>query len=163
MLNAPWTCVKAGSSTLKVCQSTHSASRSTSMNSRGEIAIKIECTFDHRKFSEPVNLLQHGVVCNLVTVIDRSELRKGNVGKIGVVDEDQTAHCGKIWGCKRLHGVTIKSQILGDIGQRRKRNRAAVPECHILSGFEHGESRLKTSHESIICLNVQGVLDAGHL
>lgn len=81
-----------------------------------EVTVKVQSAFDGGQLLETIDLLQHGIVGNLVRAIDRLQLRNGDVGQGGVIDEDETASGGQV-GCHEcLHGVAIKSKVLTNVG-----------------------------------------------
>lgn len=128
-----------------------------------EIAIEIKCTSNYRELRESSDVLQHGIIRNLVAGVDRSELWEGDVGQFRVVNENKTPNCSKIGRREALHGVAVETQVLSDVGQGWERDRAAVTESHVCCSFEHGEGCHKAGHIAIIGLDIQWVLDTSHL
>ncbi len=88
---------------------------------------------------------------------------EGDICQFRVVNENETPNCGKIGRCEALHGIAVETQVLGDVGQGWKRDRAAITESHVCGSLEHGKCCYETSHIAIISLDVQRVLDSGHL
>ena len=99
----------------------------------------------------------------MITGVDRRKLRHRDIGQLGVVNKDQPTDCSEIRCHKGLHGVAIEPKVFCNIGQRRKGNRAAITECHVLSCLKHGKRCHEARYEAIVGLNVKGVFDAGHL
>lgn len=99
----------------------------------------------------------------MIGEINRLEAGNGDIGQVGVVNENETSNGSKIRGVESLHSISIKAKILGYVGERWKRYSAAVSESHIHGSLEQREGSRETGNVTIVGFNVQRVLDASNL
>ena len=133
------------------------------MYSLSEVAGEIQGTSDNCELLEPIDLLQHSVVGNLVAGVDRSKRWEGDVGQVSVVNKDKTTSGSEVRCSKGWHGIAVETQVLSDVGKGWQRDRAAVTESHILSRFKQRERSVQSRHVAVVGLNIQCSLNVGNL